>query len=331
MSENTTDTSNRIGPELVPTHMADATTSQVRVFNPADYTGSINSGSTTDTTDPSTHSGGHSYGQPPLVMIWPGFGMGARYYDPIGRELASRGYYVATGELHGQGTSTAKASRHSSWGYHHLASDDYPRSIRAAKEYFGLTPDYPTVLLTHSMGGQIGSLFLVRPEAKELNVRGMMGVGTGSPYYKGFFGKNYFRLRFGAKLVGATVRLLGYQPDGALDIAGYGRQAKDHILEWRRLGMKNSFAGLAEQDMDYQAAQAKSTTPILLTRYATDVDCPVASCENLAKFFPKGRVAIEALPEKLGHNSWARKPEAASDRLEKFIQAIGCDRPERTE
>lgn len=311
MTENTTDTSNRIGPELVPVEMADATTSQVRIFDPADY-GFGGAGAPVGEQNPR-----------PLVMIWPGFGMGARYYDPIGRELASRGYFVASGELHGQGTSTAKADRNTSWGYHHLASDDYPRSIRAAKEYFDLPVDHPTVLLAHSMGGQIGSLCIVRLEAEELNIRGMMGIGAGSPYYKGFFGKNYYRLRFGAKLVGATVRICGYQPPGALDLSGYGRQAKDHILEWRRLGTKNSFANLAGQDMDYVAAQAKSTLPILLVRYTTDVDCPVASCENLAEFFPKESVTIESLPEKLGHNSWARKPQAASDRLEKFIQDLG--------
>ena len=36
-------------------------------------------------------------GDAPLVMMWPGFGMGARYYRSLAREFAGRGYNVATG------------------------------------------------------------------------------------------------------------------------------------------------------------------------------------------------------------------------------------------
>ena len=35
------------------------------------------------------------------------------------------------------------------WGYHNLASEDYPRAIEAAKKELGLPRDYPTVMLTH--------------------------------------------------------------------------------------------------------------------------------------------------------------------------------------
>lgn len=39
----------------------------------------------------------------PLVMVWPGFGMGGYYFRPLAAELAERGFPVAIGELRGQG------------------------------------------------------------------------------------------------------------------------------------------------------------------------------------------------------------------------------------
>lgn len=118
-------------PRLLEVSMPDESTSQVRIFEPRDhgYEGPLGTA--------------ESEIRRPLVVIWPGFGMGARYFDPMGRELASRGYHVASGELRGQGTSTARATRKHTWGYHHLASQDYPLTIRAVKQDLGLDADYP--------------------------------------------------------------------------------------------------------------------------------------------------------------------------------------------
>lgn len=82
-----------------------------------------------------------SGGTKPLVMIWPGFGMGAYYYRPIASELADRGFPVAIGELRGQGLSSARASRRNQWGYHDLASVDFPRQIEAVKAELGVPRD----------------------------------------------------------------------------------------------------------------------------------------------------------------------------------------------
>lgn len=298
----------RRSPELVPVRMADASTSSVRVFQGASLGGDATSGT------PVTA---------PLVVIWPGFGMGARYYDPIAWELVDRGYPVATGELRGQGTSTARASRFKRWGYHDLASGDYPRTIAAAKEAHGLAADHPVVLLCHSMGGQIASLFVARPEAAELNVVGVMGVGAGSPYWAGFNSPERWRLRYGTYLVRVTVALLGYQPAGVLDFAGYGCQAGPHLREWFRYAHTNRLMRLRGADMDYEAARRKVEVPVLLTRFVNDGDCPLGSAANLAADLPAASPQVEELPEKLGHNRWAREPVVAADRLEQFMREIG--------
>lgn len=258
----------------------------------------------------------------PLVAIWPGFGMGARYFRPTAQELADRGYPVVIGELRGQGRSKAKASRKARWGYHDTASEDYPRTIRAAKEELGLPVDHPTVLLTHSMGGQVASLFLARPEAKELNVVGMMGVGTGSPYKKGFVGADRRRVALGSLFMTAVSKVVGYWPAGRVDLAGYGRQSGVHVEEWTRFAHSNSLANLRGQDIDYEAGMKDVTVPILLTRFTDDDDCTLASAAYLADKFDPDNVHVEQLIGGLGHTKWARKPERVADRLDKFVASL---------
>ena len=245
--------------------------------------------------------------------------MGARYYDPIARELAARGFPVVAGELHGQGNSSARATRKNRFGYHHMVSSDFPETIRAAKKHFNMPMDHPMYFLCHSMGGQVGSLFLARPEAEELGLKGMMGVGAGSPHWRGFTGKARAELRFGTWVMWLTVKILGYQPEGTLDVAGYGRQSGAHFMEWHRFSRTNRLCNLLDQDMDYEKARREVTLPVLLTRFSNDADCPIKSCENLAVSLPSADMTIEEYPEELGHNRWAREPQIVSDRLERFI------------
>ncbi|WP_426707803.1 alpha/beta fold hydrolase [Corynebacterium auriscanis] len=303
--------------ETIATRMADSSTSMIRVFPAGENT--VSSGADSEGKTGAT--------QPPLIVIWPGWGMGARYYDPMGRELASRGYNVATGELHGQGSSTARATRTKKWGYHEMASQDYPRTIRAAKERFNLPETHPVVLLCHSMGGQIGSLFLARPEASELNVVGMIGVGAGTPFYKGFSGAPRYQLQYGAPVMRLVTKALGYQPEGKLDFAGYGRQSGVHVGEWFRLSRTNRFINLSGADLNYETALQEITTPVLLLRFRNDYDCTTRSAHNLASMMPKSKTLkrrgsgpeVETIEGKLGHNRWAREPEQVATRVEEFI------------
>lgn len=254
----------------------------------------------------------------PLVVIWPGFGMGARYYRPIAEWLAEHGFPTVIGELRGQGTSTAVATRSSRWTYHTIAAEDYPLTIEAAKREFGLEPGHPVILLAHSMGGQIGTLFLGDPQAAKHNVVGMMGVGAGSPFWKAFNRKAKWRLFFGTRLMASVSRLLGYWPAGKLDIAGYGRQSGGHVREWARLSRTNSVSHLAGND--YKEALHNVRVPVLYTRFNNDEDCTIASAEAMAMHIPSAHPRVEQLEGDLGHNRWAREPEIVGRRLVRFYE-----------
>lgn len=254
----------------------------------------------------------------PLVVIWPGFGMGGRYYRPIAEWLAEHGFPAAIGELRGQGTSTAVATRSRRWTYHTMVTEDYPLTIETAKQEFGLAHDHPVILLAHSMGGQIGTLFLADQRAAELNVLGLMGVGSGSPYWKTFEGKTKRTLFFGSRFMAAVSRTLGYWPAGTLDIAKYGRQSGGHVGEWARLSRTNSVSHI--QGNDYKEALLKVKVPVLYTRFNNDDDCTIASAEALAMHIPSAHPRVEELSGDLGHNRWAREPEIVGRRLVRFYE-----------
>ncbi|QPK83269.1 alpha/beta fold hydrolase [Corynebacterium qintianiae] len=254
----------------------------------------------------------------PLVVMWPGFGVGARYYRPMAEWLASRGFPAAIGELRGQGTSTAVATRANSWAYHTMVTEDYPLTIEAAKRELSLDDAHPVILLTHSMGGQIGTLFLADPRSRELNVLGLMGVGTGSPYWKAFNPKTRRTLYFGAPFMGGVSRLLGYWPGGKLDIAGYGRQSGRHVREWMGISRTNSVSHLAGRD--YKNALLDVRVPVLYTRFNDDEDCTIASAEALAMHIPSAHPKVEELKGNLGHNRWAREPEITGRRFVRFYE-----------
>ncbi|WP_291314480.1 alpha/beta fold hydrolase [Corynebacterium sp. UBA2622] len=254
----------------------------------------------------------------PLVVIWPGFGMGARYYKPMARWLRDHGFPTAIGELRGQGTSTAVASRKRQWGYHTMVTEDYPLTISTAKEVLGLPREHPVMLLTHSMGGQIGALFLASAGAGEQNVVGMMGVGTGSPYWRAFHGRTKATVGLGAPLMAGVGKVLGFWPGGKLDPVGYGRQSGRHVGEWSKLSRTNSFSHI--RGADYESALTEVKVPVLLTRFSNDTDCTYKSAQSLGLHIPAAHPDVEQLRGELGHNKWARNPGIVGRRFVRFYE-----------
>lgn len=278
-----------------------------------------------------------------VVIIWPGFGMGARYYRPMALELASRGFGVVVGELRGQGNQNAVSSWCDNWGYQDMASQDYVAAVEVARSEFGsdssvgescgandsgandsretFSPQnsqkLPVYLMCHSMGGQIASIYLTRPNA---DVDGVIGVGSGTPHYVNFTGSQYKRLRYGSPLMAFISFFAGYWPSKPLDFAGYGRQARRHVLEWVRFAQTGKLRPL-NAEYNYTEAMKQVTTPVLLTTCDGDHDCPIESANDLARMLPRA-AKTEFIDHRLGHNRWAREPKAIADRLEKFIEEI---------
>lgn len=181
------------------------------------------------------------------------------------------------------------------------------------------------IFLAHSMGGQISCLFSALDQAATLGLRGIFGVGAGSPYRPAFEVKMGRRLGVGALLLGVVGgKMLGYWPGKVLgrDAVGYGRQSGTHMREWRRFHMHNSLDELGAMEINYVDEMQSVTLPILLTRCVNDKECPAASSQALASFLPKAEVQCEDLAAELGHNRWAREPDAVVARFMSFAEQL---------
>ncbi|WP_298087174.1 alpha/beta fold hydrolase [uncultured Corynebacterium sp.] len=256
-----------------------------------------------------------------IVVLFPGFGMGARYYWPMAQELRDRGYAVLVSELRGQGGQTARATRKSRWGYHDLASVDFPAAVAEARAQFEKDGErLPLYLMCHSMGGQIGGLYLARPEA---DVDGMITIGSGTPHYIRFEGKEFVRLCWGGPVMWVVATLLGYWPAGPWDLARYGRQSGRHVREWAMFA-RNGRLRPRNADVNYERLTTRVTTPVLMLSCDGDRDCTPASAIDLASRLPRA-ARYEFIDERLGHNRWAREPEAVCDRLDRWLTELSDD------
>ncbi len=113
-----------------------------------------------------------------IVIIWPGFGMGARYFRPIAEELSQRGFSVLAAELRGQGEQTAVAKEGYGWGYPDLVNEDYRTAVDVSRETFG--DDLPVYFLCHSLGGQVATLYAaLAVEQTNYDKRSAVGEVTG--------------------------------------------------------------------------------------------------------------------------------------------------------
>lgn len=58
----------------------------------------------------------------PVVVMLPGLGVPAGFYDPVAQALVEAGFNAAIGELRGQGDSKPRPSASSAFGYQEVGS-----------------------------------------------------------------------------------------------------------------------------------------------------------------------------------------------------------------
>src|SRR5688572_10427447 len=120
-----------------------------------------------------------------IVVMMPAMGVPARYYDRFAVSLVEAGFAVAVADLRGTGASRPTPSRASRYGYHDLAGD-----VGAVLEALAPQRDgRRTLLLGHSLGGQVSLIHLARTQA---GIDGLVLIAVGLPYWR-----TYGRQRLG--------------------------------------------------------------------------------------------------------------------------------------
>lgn len=288
---------NLVSVETVPIQLPDGSVSPVRLFPAAER------------RHPSTQADRRR-----VIVIVPGLGIPAAFFDGFARALNRRGIDAAIGELRGHGDSRPRAGKDSTYGYHELVSVDFPAIFATVRERF---PESTPFLLGHSLGGQLGALYAARIRGR---LGGLIFVASGTPYFRTYGGLMAPGLLAVTQTVASVAKIAGFW-SGKLDPMGFGPQSRVLMADWARLARTGRFEP-SGADIDYEQRLTLLRLPVLSITMTGDDFAPRGSAKHLVDKLPNADVTYWTQPERLGHNGWIAHPETTVERIEKWLRDI---------
>jgi len=250
------------------------------------------------------------------IICLPAMGVRATFYKNFAKELNSKGYNVITADWRGQGKSSIRASRKMNFGYKEFISD-IKQLIEFSEIWF---PNTKKLIVGHSLGGQVGSLFTSRFTEY---IDGLILIASCSVYYKGWNKKTSLKLFFAGKVFYPLSRVFGHFPGNIIGFGG--KEAQFVMKDW----CFNTISGkyqITNSNFDYEKSLSKLCKNILTISIENDYLASKDAVENLCqKFNSKSNIEHLHLTEKeteikpLNHFSWAKKPTYFSEIIEKWI------------
>lgn len=250
-----------------------------------------------------------------VVLVLPALGVRASYYKPLCIALAQKGLHATTVDWRGNGTSSVRPSYEVNFGYKELLEDTVAVIFQLDKIF----PQSKKVIIGHSLGGQIGSLFISR---HPLLVEQLFLVAACNVYYEGFIGQEK-KIKRAAKWIPIISTFFGHFPGKWVGFGG--REARGVMSDWS----DNALTGLyepAREDFNYEKAMSLCTNPVTAISLEGDDMAPKEAVANLIGKFKSGKnnTHIEASPEdfgveELGHFNWVKNPEYIVDMVRNKI------------
>ncbi|MFI1282052.1 alpha/beta fold hydrolase [Streptomyces sp. NPDC020858] len=251
----------------------------------------------------------------PVLVCMPAMGTRAAAYAPLAEALGRAGFQVAVGELRGQGTSSVRVGRGVRYGYHEMVAYDCPALFRAARAAFPAAPRY---LLGHSLGGQLGTLYLGQEPHM---AAGAVLVGAPSCHYRGWPFPQRLGMLAGFQLAAAFASVYGYFPGRRIGVLGNdSRQVLRDMATQVRTGRYQ----VPSSEVDFESALAALELPVLAVAVKGDVMAPPGGVRGLGDKLTRARVTYWELA--LGdsvqgsrHYGWIRDNAALIDRVRRFV------------
>lgn len=245
------------------------------------------------------------------VLLMPALGTPASYYAPFCEVLAHMGIIVVAAELRGQGADSSHAGRQTDHGYHHLASEDWPKFVSQVREKVG--PDVPLHLLGHSIGGQISLLYAATTSQR---IDGLILVASGSVYFRGFARLARLQVLLGTHFAAFVGTVCGYWP-GHLFRFG-GKQSSRLMRDWARIARTGKFHP-AGSNKDYEDELTRMSRSVFAVSIEGDSLAPASAVDMLCRKAPASSVdRWHYLPnpeDRIDHFRWARKGEEIASRI----------------
>ena len=252
----------------------------------------------------------------PVVLCLPAMGVPARKYMPLSEALHERGLSNALFEWRGIDSSSVRASRKLNFGYYELLHHDLSVAVDAVRQIY---PNRPIYFLGHSLGGQLGLIYMTENPDK---ISGLIGVATGLPYYKAWPFPQDIGLWVASKLVRFVAACYGYYPGKRFGFAG--REARQVMQDWAYSVIHGDYQ-INGSEAKIPASEVHQDLRALMITIDKDILAPVGSAKQLGDKLARSRVDYEHLVAKdfigdsLGHFNWMKEPGPIVERVKHWF------------
>jgi len=249
----------------------------------------------------------------------PAMGVGARFYEPLAYNFVNRGFNVVTADLRGHGESGIRASRMSDFGYGHMVVYDWPCIVDQTRNDL---PDSPIIILGHSLGGQLSTLYLSEHPGK---ATGLILVSAPSLYYRDWPFPHGLRLLLVTQIFACIARVLGYHPGKKLGIGS--TEARQLVYDWARITRKGRY-DMVRAGIDYERLSRNLEMPVLAISFSDDGFAPKRAVDGLCHRMPLAQLTRWHLtPEdlkcgSLGHFSWVKQSKRLVSMITDWIETV---------
>ena len=248
------------------------------------------------------------------VIILPAMGVPAGYYRKFANQLRGHGADVTVADLRGVGSSTPHASRRNDFGYAELLDD--------VDTFLGLiTPQLSgrfILLLGHSLGGQLASLYLARSHRDnvETDIDALSLVASGIPYRR-LYGSRSLAVSTMAAFMRTAADVRGHWPGHGFA----GRQPRRLIHDWAHTVFRGDFVTIRGDQL--QEHMGGITQPVHTVTIEGDYFTPPQTTRRLTDHMSNAWLSSyhytkDTAQGPVDHIRWAQYAEALATHMVEF-------------
>ena len=219
----------------------------------------------------------------PTVICMPAMGVRARFYEPLAHNLVKKGLNVVTADLRGHGDSDIRPGRTSDFGYGDMVVYDWPSIMDQAEKHF---PDSSKVILGHSLGGQLSTLYLSENPEK---TTALILIAAPSLYYRDWPFPRGLRTLLMTHAFALIAGILGYHPGRKLRLGG--TEARRLIYDWARITRKGRY-DMIRKGVDYERLSGNLKMPVLAISFSDDGFAPEPAADRLCQRMPLAELKL---------------------------------------
>lgn len=248
------------------------------------------------------------------ILVLPALGVPANYYDRLLKNLAKAGWNAASVDFQGQGKSSVIAGQKNNFGYHELLTQDIPSAIDEIEALFGSR----ILLLGHSLGGQLGSLYCGQQDKR---ITGLVLCTCCSVYFKSWKGAERLKVLLLSQLARLCGLALGYFPGKTFNFGD--RTSQRLINDWGQQALTGIYK-IPGSAIDWEAGLNDIRIQVLALHLEHDFLAPPEAVAHLCRKLRHAQlkhVCFSNGPE-LDHFSWARRPDSFINEISRWQAAI---------